>query len=135
MGVSGRMEEPNGGDRDHLAAAQDHIHARRGGRFEGTELSMALSSIHFSHALSFYIHISIDCNPPPNRLALFYFLNTVRIVQPLLRVELNVSPLEEVATTFNEPFVWSTDCQSCFENIVTQLRSLSSNGYTVRVYP
>lgn len=79
--------------------------------------------------------MSLECTPPQNRIALFYFLNTIRIVQPLLRVELDVSELHALAESLHEPYVWSTRCQTCFENVIDQLRLLSDNGHTVRVYP
>lgn len=96
---------------------------------------MELLNVHFSHTISFHLHINADCIPPPNRIALFYFLNTIKIVQPFLRIELDVTPLHTLSESLQESYVWTVDCHVCFENIVTQLRIVSENRQTVQVYP
>lgn len=126
------------GDPFHNSVSSTDISAKKGDRAESAELDlcgMAAINFGFSHVLSLHLEIYVDCTPPADRVALFYFLHTIRIIQPFLRIELNVSPLVMLARELHEPFEWNSNCEECFENILTQLCLLTGANRIVRIYP
>ena len=96
---------------------------------------MELLNVYHSHTLSLHLHVNKEYVPPTNMIALFYFLKTIKIVQPFLRIELDVTPLQTLSESLQESYEWSTECQLCFENVVKQLGIVPENRRTVQVYP
>lgn len=89
----------------------------------------------YDPAVSICMHINCDANPPPNRIALFYFLQVIDVITTITRIEIDVTDLNVLALAIGEEYVWTAACNACFVNALSTLSRFTGNKSMTRILP